>query len=951
MAYQSKYKGQEVEEILDNSLLKKEQILTDDEKRQVKENLGIKDRDLSDYATKEEVEEAISKIPTSDVSGQINEHNNDESAHPHIQSELEEVKKSKQDVISDLANIREGATKGATAIQEEQYKGTIAAVDTDESVDEPNIPSGSYDDTEIKAQIKANADAIAENKADADEKLSELGSEIKDSIITPSFSDGVLVASGKFDEWWGFARIDDLEYDCILNSIDFGRPTKIAKTWRFRLSRKVRDEQGEISSLSVIPNSEISFVQDVGVQVVNLPNIFFGKDYVWELYFDTIKSDNDLYYKSGSATKPFIKFIDGVPSTGSMYNINATLLYGNIAKENKDRIETIEKKIYTTGKNLFDKSKIIDGYVNSIDGVVMTDNTNYPKAKCSNRIPVESGKYYTISGRTDTRGIVGYDSEGSRVQIVSGSWSLPFYNGSFLIPDDVVEIQFTCILYAESIDTLNIQLEKGDIATNYEEYRNISINVALESEKEKLREIGKIANKNAEYINRLEESEKEKYKIPYLVPNYKIKGTNVSGSFNKWYGFSTEKDLDSDGYLNKIIFSGTSTSDIRFNARISKKVRDSNGVITGLETISDVFVVTLLSGKSEIETPQLYFKKDYVLELFYGDIKAGLITYVSNAATGETYVRYIDQVASVGSMWDVNVEILIPETAEIKSKKSIKILSIGNSFAEDAFSYVPFILRDSCQDIDLTLGILYYGGCSLEMNYNHFIEKSEVYAYRKITSSDNAWTTPNNKASIQQSLADEDWDIIVFQQNGSAAGDYTTFQPYLNNLIIGLQSLVKKPVRFGWHMVEAYDSNFEASVTRFNSYCVAAKKVIDETLIDIVFPSATGMQNARTTSLQTLGDAGNLMHTSNHAQEGIPCYCLALPNVLVILGLCGYGFNGIYGDKNIPTSSWITARAIPNQNGASVGATEENCKLAQIAGVFAYKKPYEITDLKTLGYE
>lgn len=42
MAYQSKYKGREVEYILDNALLKKEQPLTDEEKQQIKNNLGIK---------------------------------------------------------------------------------------------------------------------------------------------------------------------------------------------------------------------------------------------------------------------------------------------------------------------------------------------------------------------------------------------------------------------------------------------------------------------------------------------------------------------------------------------------------------------------------------------------------------------------------------------------------------------------------------------------------------------------------------------------------------------------------------------------------------------------------------------------------------------------------------------------------------------------------------------
>lgn len=59
MAYQSKYKGKEVEDILDNALLKKEQSLTDNEKKVVKENLGIKDPDLSEYYTKEETEQKI----------------------------------------------------------------------------------------------------------------------------------------------------------------------------------------------------------------------------------------------------------------------------------------------------------------------------------------------------------------------------------------------------------------------------------------------------------------------------------------------------------------------------------------------------------------------------------------------------------------------------------------------------------------------------------------------------------------------------------------------------------------------------------------------------------------------------------------------------------------------------------------------------------------------------
>lgn len=51
----------------------------------------------------------------------------------------------KQDVITDLESIRDGANKGATALQTEQYKGTIEAVDTNTEVDDVVIDYASKD--------------------------------------------------------------------------------------------------------------------------------------------------------------------------------------------------------------------------------------------------------------------------------------------------------------------------------------------------------------------------------------------------------------------------------------------------------------------------------------------------------------------------------------------------------------------------------------------------------------------------------------------------------------------------------------------------------------------------------------------------------------------------------------------------------------------------------------
>jgi hypothetical protein len=436
-----------------------------------------------------------------------------------------------------------------------------------------------------------------------------------------------------------------------------------------------------------------------------------------------------------------------------------------------------------------------------------------------------------------------------------------------------------------------------------------------------------------------------------LVPNYPSAQTNVTGRFTPWLGFSKVKDLDKDGFLKAVVFSGTLSFSHRFCARVSRKVRNEQGVIQSLTTIRE-FSFYLEANKNRAELSELMpFGKDCVLEVLYDfSIPNGFINYRASAATGE-WIKFQDQAVVSGSMWDVNAEIVYFGTGASAEKKSIKILSVGNSYAEDAFAYVPFILKDCCPSIDLTFGILYYGGCSLQLHEQHFDTSGDTsYAYRKILPEETKWSTKSSGCSIQYALGDDDWDVIVFQQNGANAGTYSTFQPYLNSLIRKFKSILNKPVRFAWHLIEPYDYNLAESVTRFESYCVTAEKVLNETLCDILFPSGTGLQNARTiASLQSLGDGGNMMHTSQHAQEGIPCYALALPNALVIADLCGFGASGIYGDTNVPTQTWVTERAIPNQNGTSVGATSANCHLAQMAAIMAFKKPLQITNLTELG--
>lgn len=78
----------------------------------------------------------------------IDEHNQDESAHPYIQesiSELEGMLDGKQDTISDLETIRSGAALGATAVQPGDLATVATTGDYDDLTNKPTIPSQASD--------------------------------------------------------------------------------------------------------------------------------------------------------------------------------------------------------------------------------------------------------------------------------------------------------------------------------------------------------------------------------------------------------------------------------------------------------------------------------------------------------------------------------------------------------------------------------------------------------------------------------------------------------------------------------------------------------------------------------------------------------------------------------------------------------------------------------------
>lgn len=104
----------------------------------------------------------------------------------------------------------------------------------------------------------------------------------------------------------------------------------------------------------------------------------------------------------------------------------------------------------------------------------------------------------------------------------------------------------------------------------------------------------------------------------------------------------------------------------------------------------------------------------------------------------------------------------------------MNILAIGNSFSQDATTYLHQVAKADGEDI--TVINLYIGGCSLETHYKNIMADAPLYDLQF-----NGVST-KVKVSIRQALISRKWDYIVTQQCSPECTVYGSYQPYLSKL-------------------------------------------------------------------------------------------------------------------------------------------------------------------------
>lgn len=303
---------------------------------------------------------------------------------------------------------------------------------------------------------------------------------------------------------------------------------------------------------------------------------------------------------------------------------------------------------------------------------------------------------------------------------------------------------------------------------------------------------------------------------------------------------------------------------------------------------------------------------------------------------------------SEGDIDNVDLEVLRKGTPN-DIDTHIKVLCIGNSFSQDSVSYMPYILRGLANNVKLTLGISYVGGAGIDDYITLFGNDSATVTFNKLPYNSDAWINTANQ-TFKSILEAEDWDVVTFQQKSTEQEDWTHFGT-LNTLIddvVGyLATTHGKSVRVGWLMPQIRLNGSTASSYANMIECV--KKVLETTPCSFVIPCGTAIQLARQNdTIKDLGDGGGLTKDGAHLQEGLPCLISAYVTTIKVLGFIGLEYKSILGEQTRPTQEWITAKAIPGQNGTSVGVTDANCYIAQQIATEAIKNPYGDDDVAAL---
>ena len=323
-------------------------------------------------------------------------------------------------------------------------------------------------------------------------------------------------------------------------------------------------------------------------------------------------------------------------------------------------------------------------------------------------------------------------------------------------------------------------------------------------------------------------------------------------------------------------------------------------------------------------------------------LQSSVTTNTNNIATLQSSVT--TNTNNINSLQSESIPLYanLPTRYDSSGNKIIKILGIGNSWTVDYTEYLPRVLENAGYTV--TIGVFYRGGAFLEDVYK-CMTGTLAWGYSLLyETSTGHWTT---SSSTDYLYTYTDWDVIILNE-GTTANSYSTYQPYLNNIIDLLFTKLTHPVKIGLSVVESKNDGDTEAVWR--GIVNASISAYNDSYLDFLIPVGTTAQNYRncTTLMNALVNStygSDVLYTSSgqHLREGLPILSASYTLAMSLAGI------GIWSDSTVPNASLISSLQIPSlqQHAAPIASDSvaSNRMLVQKCVKNAFKNWTKITSI------
>ncbi len=200
----------------------------------------------------------------------------------------------------------------------------------------------------------------------------------------------------------------------------------------------------------------------------------------------------------------------------------------------------------------------------------------------------------------------------------------------------------------------------------------------------------------------------------------------------------------------------------------------------------------------------------------------------------------------------------------------MKVLSIGNSFSQDAQRYLHQIAKADGEQLKCVN--LYIGGCPLRLHYLNSLDDKKAYAFEF-----NGETT-GIFVSIREALESDEWDVVTLQQVSSQSPYFDTYLPYLTEVAAYVKKYSPKS-KIYMHQTWAYEQGsdrlckelgYQEQEAMFADIKDAYSKAAELIQADGIIPGGQAMQNALKLGME------KVHRDTFHASYGFGRYLLGL---------------------------------------------------------------------------